>query len=155
MTISEGIAFKLKLREYCIGVLESRLPTAEQLMARAQQSANEEGKSSAGDKYETSRAMGHLEKEMYQQQASNMRTDLSAAKSIDVNKHCFEVVRGSLIQAGSLYIFVCAGIGKRKIDNLSIFFISESAPLYKSLHQKKPGDRFILNQANVIIDNIW
>jgi hypothetical protein len=38
------------------------------MMESAQQSANSEEKSSAGDKYETSRAMGHLEKDMHARQ---------------------------------------------------------------------------------------
>ena len=42
-----------KCREY----VNVRIATAKQAMDNAQQSANEEGKSSAGDKYETGRAM--------------------------------------------------------------------------------------------------
>jgi hypothetical protein len=156
MTKQEGIAFKIKLKEYCIKVLEDRLRTVELLIVRAQQSANEEGKSSAGDKYETSRAMGHLEKEMYQQQAANIRAELLLAGSVEADRHFTTVVKGSLVVVGEdLFIYVCVGIGKKKIDALNILFVSQDAPIFKLLQNKKPLDSFMLNRQSLFISEIW
>ena len=156
MTKQESIAFKVKLKEYCINALKDRLVTVELLIARAQQSANEEGKSSAGDKYETSRAMGHLEKEMYQQQAANIRAELLLAGSVEADRHFTRVVKGSLVVVGEdLFIYVCVGIGKKKIDDINILFISQDAPLFKLLQNKKLYDSFIINRRSLIISGIW
>ena len=155
MTKQESIALKGKLREYCINTLEERLMTVELLITRAQQSANEEGKSSAGDKYETSRAMGHLEKEMYQQQAASIRSEILSARSVEADKQFSQVVRGALIIADDLFIFICVGIGKKKIDNIEVLFISQDAPLFKLLQNKKVHDAFMINKRSVLISAIW
>jgi hypothetical protein len=57
MTSREKIAFKSKLKNFGLGMLRQRIGTAQEDMNRAQEAANSEEKSSAGDKYETGRAM--------------------------------------------------------------------------------------------------
>ena len=54
---------KAKLYDSCLKLVDERVAHIEDAMRNAQASANEETKSSAGDKYETGRAMMHLEKE--------------------------------------------------------------------------------------------
>lgn len=48
--------------------IEERITITKLAIANAQEAANSQDKSSAGDKYETGRAMGHLEKDMYARQ---------------------------------------------------------------------------------------
>lgn len=55
---------KKRLQKKCIEIIEERITTIRMAMNDAQASANNEEKSSAGDKYETSRAMSHLQKDM-------------------------------------------------------------------------------------------
>ena len=51
------------LYELCCTYADSRIRVAQEAIQQAQQAANMEEKSTAGDKYETGRAMAHLEKE--------------------------------------------------------------------------------------------
>ena len=55
---------KKLLIAHCTALLVQRITVSETAMKNAQESANSEDKSSAGDKYETSRAMGHLDRDM-------------------------------------------------------------------------------------------
>jgi hypothetical protein len=52
---------KIKLYQYCVEFIDKRIAGAREAIQIAQDSANEETKSSAGDKYETGRAMAQLE----------------------------------------------------------------------------------------------
>jgi hypothetical protein len=54
---------KSKLLAMCIEYVEQRISSATTAMQNAQEAANEEGKSSAGDKYETGRAMMQIERD--------------------------------------------------------------------------------------------
>ncbi len=54
-------------------------------MDRAQEAANSEGKSPAGDKYETGRAMGQLQKEMHGRQLAEYAKEVKALQSIVVD----------------------------------------------------------------------
>ena len=56
---------KKQLYDLCQAVVQQRIDTARHAMTAAQESANEEGKSSAGDKYETGRAMAQIERDRH------------------------------------------------------------------------------------------
>ena len=61
--IMEKSTLKKLLHEKCEEYIAKRIATAQNAMDEAQRAANEETKSSAGDKFETGRAMMHLEKQ--------------------------------------------------------------------------------------------
>ena len=54
---------KSKLYQQCLNIIEDKINVARVSMDTAQQAADQESKSSVGDKYETGRAMMQLEKE--------------------------------------------------------------------------------------------
>jgi hypothetical protein len=155
MAPGEKDLLKLTLRNYCLQQLQARLAVATQLVLRAQDSANNEGKSSAGDKYETARSMGQLEKQMYQNQEQQIRNELAAASATDIYIHSPRVTKGSLIFTAELIIFVCAGLGKQVVDNATIFFISADAPLFGILRGKSVGENFTLNKLSYTITELW
>ena len=154
----EKLKFKSTLKAYCVRLLEERLENVEQLILSAQESANNESKSSAGDKYETSRAMGHLQKEMYQQQAVKIRHELLKANATEIKLHPNVVKKGTLIIAGErgeLRIFICAGLGKKVVDDLTVLFVSDEAPLYNLLCKKAVGELLIIDKHEQPIREIW
>ena len=63
-TSQQKINFKVQIKQHCLLVIEQRIKTAQTAMQNAQDSANNENKSTAGDKYETARAMGQLDRDM-------------------------------------------------------------------------------------------
>lgn len=155
MTENEKISLKGQLKDFCVSLLEQRLDTADKLVATAQESANNEGKSSAGDKYETGRAMGHLQKEMYLRQAETIRQELLKAKATDVKLQTGMIKKGTVVITDRLIVFICAGLGKKIIDNRTILFVSDEAPLFKLLYQKKEGEIFTVDKTEHMIRSIW
>ena len=155
MTPEEKDLLKLRLRNHCIEQLRGRLDVTEQLITRAQDAANSEGKSSAGDKYETARSMSQLEKQMYQKQAQQLRNELSVVTAIDLSRSGGVVARGSLVYTGKVMIFVCAGLGKQLVDSATVLFISQDAPLFRLIAGKTIGDQFMLSRQLLIITEIW
>src|SRR5689334_17350234 len=112
MTKTEKITFKQKLKQAGIAVIEQRMAAAQQLMEEAQQSANQEGKSSAGDKYETARAMGHLQKDMYARQFTEQAKERAALQAVNVDTLFESVTTGAYIQSEKATFFIAAGLGK-------------------------------------------
>jgi len=80
----EKIALKNTLKQYALALIEQRIATAREAIDQAQQAANQEEKSSAGDKYETGRAMGHLQKDMYARQLSENRKELAILHAVKI-----------------------------------------------------------------------
>ena len=120
-------------------------------MKDAQATANNEEKSSAGDKYETSRAMSHLEKDMHAKQLSSNIKEIEYLLSFDCNKLYNSAQKGSLVNCKTISFFIAAGFGKLIFENKIIFLLSPGAPVSKILSGKKTGDAIIFNKEKYII----
>jgi len=155
MTSQEMIAFKNSLKKAGELVIEERIAITKSAINNAQEAANSEDKSSAGDKYETGRAMGHLQKDMYaRQQAENMK-ELDQLQKVNTNVIYTSAQTGAFIRCSGHSFFIAAGLGKQQINDQPIFFLSPHAPLAKLLLHKKAGDRFLFNKVETEILEVY
>ena len=121
-------------------------------MREAQLAANEETKSLAGDKYETGRAMMHLEQEKLASQRAATQHLKKVLDQIDPNRTVSPVGLGSLVQTNCGWFFVAVGIGQVEVEGELCFVISPAAPLGKVLWGRQPGEIVLVNgQATEII----
>ena len=152
LTSSEKLSRKKALKQFCSQVLEERIAFTKMTMARAQEAANGEEKSSAGDKYETSRAMNHLERDMY---ARQMMEHLHALDSLQMvpTATLYEAVQpGAFIRCDTVAFFIAAGLGKQLVGNESIIFLSPLSPLAKNMSNKRVGSVIDFTGQPAIID---
>jgi transcription elongation GreA/GreB family factor len=155
MTNPEKIAFKNKLKNLGLDLLRGRIVTAQDAMNQAQEAANSEEKSSAGDKYETGRAMGQLQKEMHGRQLAEYAKDVKALESVFTNSVCDRVGPGAVVRTAEIAFFVSAGLGRQEVEGLTILFVSPMAPLARSLQNKKSGDSMMFNGVNIVIEEVF
>jgi hypothetical protein len=155
MTNPEKIAFKNKLKNLGLDMLQRRIARAQESMDQAQQAANNEEKSSAGDKYETGRAMGQLQKEMHGRQLAEYAKEVKALQSIVTDSLCDSAGPGAYVQASGVAFFVSAGLGRQEVEGLTILFVSPVAPLALSLQNKKPGDSILFNGASMVVEDVY
>ena len=155
MTTAEKIAFKTRLKQFGQEMIEQRIAVSRAAVANAQQAANSEDKSSAGDKYETSRAMGHLEKDMHSRQLAGAITELAALQAIPVNNVCSAATAGAVVHTNHGIFFISAGLGKQQPDGQAILFLSPKAPLAALLQHKKAGDSFLFNGKQTTILELY
>lgn len=155
MTDQEKQSLKLSLYKKAILLIEQRITTAANSMQNAQSAANEEEKSSAGDKYETSRAMSHIEKDMYAKQFEENKKELAVLQTINCNKLYDSAVPGSLVSCDECAFFLAAGLGKLNVDGKEVYFLSANAPLAKQLNMKKAGDAIEFNKKLIVIRSVF
>jgi transcription elongation GreA/GreB family factor len=155
MTNPEKVALKNKLKNLGLDLLRSRIVTAQEAMNQAQEAANSEEKSSAGDKYETGRAMGQLQKEMHGRQLAEYAKDVKALQSVFTDSVCNRVGLGAVVRTADIAFFVSTGLGRQKVDGLTILFVSPMAPLARSLENKKSGDSMFFNGVNIVIEEVF
>lgn len=155
MTDTEKIAFKNNLRRWALDHIGQRITAAREVIDQAQQAANNEEKSSAGDKYETGRAMGHLQQEMYARQLTEYVKELAILHAVKTETLFSEGNPGAFLQGENLAFFIAAGLGKQVIEGQTIFFLSPQAPLAKLLQNKKPGDHITFNNINTTIQEVF
>jgi transcription elongation GreA/GreB family factor len=155
MTNQEKISFKTKLKSLGLRLLTQRIATAQAAMDRAQEAANSEEKSSSGDKYETGRAMGQLEKEMYGRQLAEYAKEVKALQSVATDLVCNQGSPGAFIRGAGISFFVCTGLGKQEVEGLTVIFVSPAAPLARAVQGKKVGDVVMFNGTQIVIEEIY
>lgn len=138
----------------CVQKIQERIATAEDAMKRAQESANGEEKSSAGDKYETSRAMGQLDRDMNARQLAEAKKELAALQKIDADIVHQTVANGSLVITSAQAYFIGVGLGIIHSDGISFIALSPNAPLSKMMIGKKVNDTVQLNSNKILIQQI-
>ena len=136
---------KEQLYKLCIDYVQKRINEARQAMQDAQDGADEDTKSSAGDKYETGR-------EMMQQVADRSQAALNEANklmvqlsSISYNTNSQSANAGSLVDTNFGKFFIAISAGTLNIDSQTYFAVSPASPIGVKLSGKKAGDEFDLN----------
>ena len=112
-------------------------------------------KSSAGDKFETSRTLMQTEYDKIHNQLLMFKNQLRAIKSISLSDKKNKVGVGSFIKTNKSFYFISIGLGKQIIDNNDIYIISLSSPIGKLLNNKKKGDKIVFNNKEELIKDIY
>lgn len=155
MTDPEKIQFKNRLKQFALDLIGQRISAAKESIAQAQQAANQEEKSSAGDKYETSRAMGHLQKDMHARQLAEHAKEQATLYGVNVDTLFPAATAGAFVSCPGVAFFIAAGLGKQITEGQTIYFLSPQAPLAKALEQKKAGDSIHFNSRNWLIQDVY
>jgi transcription elongation GreA/GreB family factor len=121
-------------------------------MLDAQDAANEEMKSSAGDKYNTDRALMHIERDNHAKQLVEAQLLLKTLDGISIEKSSEQANLGSLVETTSGNYFLSISSGKISIDGYEAIALSTASPIGQQLLGKKAGDQFEFNsKTNTII----
>ncbi|MEO6356012.1 MAG: hypothetical protein ABIU77_00020 [Ferruginibacter sp.] len=154
--MTDQLNFKKRLLQHCMLSIQQRIDAALLAMDNAQSAANSEEKSSAGDKYETGRAMSHLEKDMHARQLVANQHELAALTSVDCTTRLHVIVdAGSVVVCDEVKFFIAAGLGKMLFEGETILALSPNAPVAKLLLRKVAGSSFLFNNKIVFIKEVF
>ncbi len=138
----------------CCDYVESRRPSAMLAMEQAQEAANVEEKSSAGDKYETGRAMAHLEKEKAAFQVQEANKLKIALDKIAQTTHTGQIGLGSVIKTNLGNFYMAIGAGKLVVDDIEYLALSPTAPLGAMFLTRKAGDEIVFQNKRFTVEAI-
>lgn len=138
----------------CLAYVQERIQTATEAMQSAQESANSESKSSAGDKYETGRAMAQLERDRHAQLLADARRMLADLEKIDPRITTSVVVPGSLVQTSRGAFFLGISAGKLTIDGADYFAVSVASPIGALLLGKRVRETVLFNKMGYEVREI-
>lgn len=155
MNNREKIEFKNFLKSKCVSIITERIEAVTHLIQNAQEAANNEEKSSAGDKYETGRAMSHLEKEMHTSQLIVNKKELTILLTVNCDRLNSIPIPGSIVDCGSILFFIAAGLGKIIFESKPIFLLSPLSPLAVVLKGKSTGDEIVFKNSLLMIKEIY
>jgi hypothetical protein len=130
----------IKLHEH----IDKQIANAQHAMEAAQESAMSEGKSSAGDKFETGRAMAHRDRDMYAQQLALALNEKEVLHKINTKIEHTLFSLGSLVDTTAGLFFISISMGKIVVDDVSIYAVSPQAPICVDMMGKKVGESFMV-----------
>lgn len=135
---SDELKKQLHLR--CLEMVNQRISVAKQTMDDAQASANQEEKSSAGDKYETGRAMAQIARDQAAQQLDEALQLKNVLDRIATASPSNKIASGSLVITDQSRFYISVSLGKVVIAREEYLAISPQAPLGKLLLGRSVGD---------------
>ena len=103
--MSINLEIKEKLHKQCLHVAEDRIVSLQNILQETQDAANNETKSSAGDKHETGRAMAQLETEKLTAQLTEALKLKQALSQIKTTSSTNQITIGSVVSTNKLYWF--------------------------------------------------
>ncbi len=140
------IQTKQALLKRCEAYVQQRIQTARQAMEAAQESANAEEKSSAGDKYETGRAMAQLERDRHAHLLAEAQKLDGELSRLNVEKVYTTVQPGCLVTTNGGRFFVSISAGKLTLDGADYVAVSPASPIATALSGRKAGDAVVFNK---------
>lgn len=129
--------FESELQQKCVNILLEKIQEVKNQIKELNLSFENEGKSSAGDKHETSRAMAQLETEKLHQQLHQFEIQLNTLRQLNPEKVHETIQPGSLVETDKGIFYISVSIGK--ID--TVMTISAVSPLGKLFIGKKKNDK--------------
>lgn len=145
---------KSRLYNFCLDFANERILTASEAIKAARDSSNDDTKSSAGDKYETGRAMMQQDIDRQTLQLGEAQKLKLLLTKIDPEKITDTVQNGSLVftNQGIFYIAISAGL--IKIDNQNYLIVSAASPIGTQLLTKAKGSKFQFNNRPYEISSV-
>ncbi|MEE9431832.1 MAG: hypothetical protein V3V16_12365 [Melioribacteraceae bacterium] len=148
------VEIKRKLVSLCEEYVNNKISVAQEAIDNAQKSANEETRSSAGDKYETGRSMMQLEIEKFSAQLNEGLNLKKTLIQIDFERTYETIQPGSLIYTNNGGFLIAISAGRLLVGQDSFMTISLSSPIGQALYKKKVSDKIGFRNKTYLIKSI-
>lgn len=146
---------KQKVLNYYKQQVQDKEDAFRDMIAELTDDAANDAKGSAGDKHETALSMMHLEQEKLNAKLREVLEQKALLAKIDAETASERIIRGSLIKANEMYLFVSTALPKITIDGKTIIALSPQAPLGVKLLGMKAGDNFEITTAKYHIESVY
>jgi hypothetical protein len=140
--------FKQKILSKYQILLQDKIDIYQDLILSLTEDAQNDAKSSAGDKHETTLSKLHIEQEKIANKLKEALDQQAILSKLDISQVSNNVVLGSLVITNHLTVFVCTALPKITVDNQTVFAISPQSPLGVQLMHKTVKAEFLVNQVS-------
>ena len=143
-----------KLLAKCVDYVEERVSRLQSSIKDLEHDLGNETKSSAGDKYETSREMMNTEINKLQNQLQSFKKLKEVLAVIENRKASTTVQLGSIVKTSAANYFISIPVGEIKVEEEKFYAIGLNSPIGKLFLGKQEGEQFIFQQKEFSIKKI-
>ena len=148
------IDLKSELHRQCLAIVNQRITTVKKAIADAQATANSDTKSSAGDKYETTRSMMQLEIEQYSTQLGEAMKLKEALTKINPVLPTTVVQPGSLVLTDHGDFYLATSVGSMTVNDKPYVVLSPVSPVGACMMGLKTGGEFVFNKKTFVLKDV-
>ncbi len=152
--LAEQPLFKLHVYDCCKAIIDGRIKDLQRKLTDLREMAAAETKSTAGDKYETARAMLHQEQEQASVQLAALQAQLSLLQKSNPRIRHSRIVQGTLIYTDKGIFFISTGLGKMMVNDTPVWAISLQSPLGKAFAGYTADTIVVFNNSTYAIIQI-
>lgn len=146
---------KKTLYDTCLQTLATKMVDLQKAIDSIDESKRNETKSSAGDKYETGRAMMQMEADKITAQLELAKQTQSQLQQINIDQSPDRIQKGSLVVTDQRTYFLAVSLGRVVVSGQSCFCLSPDAPIGQLLLGKTAGEEIVFNGRKEEIVEIW
>lgn len=147
-------ATKASLLAACKKYVGDRIDNALQAIASASDAAADDTKSSAGDKFETTREMMQQELNRHQQLLADAQRMEQVINNLNIHADRGPAKLGSLVATSRGMFFIAISMGQLQIDGTPYWVISPASPLGQQLVGMEVGQQVVFNGTTYQITDI-
>ena len=144
-----------QLHSLCLAYIEQRNATAQEALDMVTGSANEETKSSAGDKYETTREMIQQEIEKHSAAIAEAVKQKQLLQQISTGKRHEKIQTGSLVITDKNNFYIAISAGALLVEGKKYLAVSPSSPIAIQMIDKHTGDTFSFNNTTHVVKEVF
>lgn len=145
---------KQQLIAACLEYVEERVRKIEVAIKDLETALKLETKCSMGDKYETGRAMLHLEFEKLSAQHEQYRKLKKTVRMVQAKKVQQKVGFGALVETDKANYFIAIPAGEIRLGKESFYAVGAGSPIAQALSGKGEGDEVQFNAQDIYIKKV-
>lgn len=145
---------KEQLYSLCESYIRDQEAEIKKLIAEAQEAANNETKSSAGDKYETAREVMQQDINLNLARLGELSKLRTTLEHINPAQAANVALPGSVVYSNNGNFYIAISAGQVTVDGVKFFCISPASPIGSKLLGNQPGYSFDLNGKSFVIENV-
>ena len=149
------MTLKQKIHAHYLQLVQDKIDVFRDMIASLSADAQNDAKSSAGDKHETALSMMHLEQEKLTQKLKENLDVKSILEKIDTDAAHEKIALGSLVKANGILLYVCAALPKANIDGVTVLALSPQSPLGTKLLGNAEGFSFEIQSTTYNIESVF
>jgi hypothetical protein len=140
---------KKQLFNHCINYVAHHIEINRNAVTEAQSAVTGETKNTAGDRYETERAMKQRETELFGKRLDDsLKMDL-LLQGIDIAKKYRSVVPGALVSTSIGEFFIAISADEVVVDGKEYDIISPESPICRAMATMTVGESFVFRDKTV------
>lgn len=148
------MTLRIKILAKCNEIIAEKIEELETSLKDLTLGAQNDSKSSAGDKHETARAMMQIEQDKISRQLNEAKLLRAALQKISTESTSNRIKNGSLVKTNKGFLFLSIALGKITLDAVNVIVLSPESPLGKKIIGLSKGTIAEINGQEYLIQEI-